>query len=114
MRVGKVQDDRRAVAAAPVAWVEVAVHHGVGQAAVVQHLPPALQAPRGAQLIGAQLGADRAVEQVTDGGGQGLRAAVGETARRLADAGLRGRQAMYRIDDDRRGRVPAVRAGNVG
>jgi hypothetical protein len=47
--------------------VEVAEHHCVGQAAVSQHLPPPLQASGGAQFPGAQRGADRAIEQVTDG-----------------------------------------------
>ena len=45
---------------------------------------------------------------------QGLRPAVRDTGRRLADAGLCGSQAMHRVRDDLRGRVPAVRAGNIG
>jgi hypothetical protein len=94
--------------------VEVAVHQCVGQGAVGQHLPPPLQAFRGAQFLGAQLGADWAVEQGADGGGQDFRAAVRDAGRRLLDAGLCGGQATYGVRHHLRGRVPAVHAGYVG
>ena len=69
---------------------------------------------RGTQFGGTQFGADRAVEQVTDGGGQNLGAPVREAVRRPVDARLGGGQPPHGLRHDLRGRVPAVRAGNVG
>jgi hypothetical protein len=112
--VGEVEDYRRAVGPTPVAGMKVAVHDGVGQAAVRQHLPPRLEASRGARFRRAQLRPDRAVEQIADGCRQAVRAAVGDAERERADAGLRGRQAAHVARRDLVGDVPAVRAGNVG
>jgi hypothetical protein len=46
--VGEVEDDLRADGSTPVAGMKVAVHDGVGQAAVGQHLPPRLETSGGA------------------------------------------------------------------
>jgi hypothetical protein len=64
--VGPVQDDRRAPAAAPVSRVEVAVHDGVGQAALIEQLEPAQQRARRSDLGGAEVTGAGAVEQGQD------------------------------------------------
>ena len=99
---------------APVAGMEVAVHDRVGQAAVGQHLPPRLEASRGAQFRGAQLGPDRAVEQIADGRRQLCRAAVGDGARRAGRCGPARRPGGPRRPPRPAGSLPAVRAGDVG
>jgi hypothetical protein len=66
MSVGEVHDGRRAAVAAPVTGVEVAVHDGVGQAAVFQLREPAQQPACRGQLGDGELAGDLAVEQRAD------------------------------------------------
>ena len=107
MSVGPVHDDRRAAVTAPVTGVEVAVHEGVGQAALIQQREPAQQPAGGGHLPGAQLAGDRAVEQGADLRGEDRRAPVGQSGGRDAGElpghdGLGGGQALDGAGDDRR------------
>lgn len=119
--VGPVHDRRRPAVTAPVAGVEVAVHEGVGQAALVQPGEPAQQVARGGRLPGAELAGDRAVEQGTDLPGDDRRAPVEQSGKARSEwigkaagqGGLGRDQAPDGAGDDLRGGVPAVLTGQV-
>jgi len=105
MSVGPVHDGRRPAVAAPVTGVEVTMHDGVRQAAVIQQSEPAQQPARRSCLPGAKLAAGLAVEQGADLPGDDRCAPVGqsgrEASRPVGQDGLGGGQAPDGAGDDR-------------